>query len=150
MMPLVALNHLLFCHVTIVAEDVISVLKPKYDDCADNSASKRVLREFKESNEQRAKKEGVLVELLRDAQEDADFLRDFVWFATAYEYLPRSNFEINVEFDSNCGSTSLPSAHTCVAVMVLPNQAYDANKEELRKKLCQSFADTRKTRFDMR
>jgi hypothetical protein len=149
-MPLVALNHLLFCHLTIVAADIISVLKPKYDDYAYSSASKKVLRELKVSDEQRAEKVGVLVELLRDAQEDAAFLRDFVWFATAFEYLPRSNFEINVEFDSKYGSALLPISHTCDSAMVLPNEAYDADKGELCKKLRESFAQTRAVKFDMK
>jgi HECT-domain (ubiquitin-transferase) len=152
-MPLDVLTDLLFFQPAIKVEDIISALVPKYPEEEDIEvfcfeSQMRVL-EIVESDDKKRIRKGILIDLLKGANQA--FLKDFLWFTTGYEYMPRSNFTITVEFnyDENMDEGSLPVAHTCIMLLKLPYLAYDSNPEVLEQKLKQSIEFTREVKFDM-
>jgi HECT-domain (ubiquitin-transferase) len=160
-MPPDALNGLLFYQQGIVHEDVISALVPVYSSIDDLGSfiydseyerqkqinlerQKRVL-EIDGSDDQR---KGILVDLLKAASQT--FLEDFFWFSTGYTYVPRSDFQIKVEFNyCEMNPDSLPVAHTCDMLIKLPGQVYDANRQVLEQNLKLSFESMHLATFDM-
>jgi HECT-domain (ubiquitin-transferase) len=151
-LPLEATDRLLFCHWDIDAMDVVRALEPIYD--AESSPKvvenqQKVLSKSGPPDEM--KTQGILVDLL--CQSEQKFLRNFVWFATGYMYLPQQNFSIKVEFISEVGFTdesSLPVAHSCVMLVKFPAAAYDASRQVLEEKLVMSIENALVTKFDMK
>lgn len=151
-MPIEALNQLLFCHQNIEAEEVINALVPCYCEFEDDAIVQTnqiiMLSEEEIAGEQKKRMKGILVDLLNDA--DPKFLGLFVWYATGFRYIPRSNFHIKVEFnDVEMEDDSLPVAHTCDMLLKLPARAYDCNRELLLEKLNMCFSYASISLFDM-
>lgn len=150
-MPLEALNYLLFCNHIIKPGDLIRALVPDYNmpegdpHFTGNECQHSVL-----SVKGDGTKEGILVDLLMDS--DEEFLRDFLSYATGYQYMPSSDsFCITVEFNyKEMTFESLPVAHTCDFVLKLPGQGYDGNLEVLKQKLDLSFDLVKAYRYDMK
>jgi hypothetical protein len=153
-LSLEATNRLLFCHCDIDAMDVVRALEPVYehDDVTpqDVKNQEKVLSKNKPPLE--LKKQGILVDVL--CESDQKFLRDFVWFATGYMYLPQRNFTIKVEFNSTDerfrDELALPMAHTCDMLVKLPGKAYDASPTILQEKLIMSIKNALVMKFDMK
>jgi HECT-domain (ubiquitin-transferase) len=150
-LPLEATNRLLFCHWDIDAMDVVRALEPIYAEYGPKLVVNQQKVLSKSGPPGEMKTQGILVDLLCASEQK--FLRDFVWFATGYMYLPQQNFSIKVEFIYEEGfsdESSLPVAHTCVMLVKFPAAAYDASRQVLEEKLAESIANTLVTRFDVK
>ena len=152
LIPLEGIKQLFFSDNVFHVNDVINALYPQYDDFDSGILvlnQKRILRIHKKTK----KRKGILVRILRDRckDPDSDFLRDFVWFATASKFIQRSTLKITVEFnytESN-DEHSLPVAHTCSNVLKLPALAYDGNREILEQKLDESILNVKGCPFNV-
>lgn len=152
-------DELLFGKTTFDVEDVIAALQPLYvdiDRCEGDpenetriATQKRVLRKSGMN-----KVEGALVNVIRSlGKNDQEFLGTFVLYVTGYDYLPVA-VPIIVEFNHSemPSNDGLPVAHTCVHVLKLPGQAYDAKENIIKEKLTMSlnyFKDS-KCAFNMK
>lgn len=150
-MPIEAVNILLFSRQEITAEHVIESLCPVYKDRNDNvfagnGNQKAVLEVYEEQGK---KTVGLLTDILKENGQD--FLHGFVRFATGLQYIPRERFQIWVEFNYNQlkDEASLPQSHSCDQILVLPGDAYNGKIETLQKKLQQTVAYMEESLYQM-
>ena len=133
--PPEAINRSLFSKQEIKINDVVSVLKVKYD----YSESTLVETQKEVFSLMGGTPSGVLFDVLQEqAARDDDFLRQFVFFSTGSSFIPKKSNDFKVIVEFNCFEMvedSLPMAHTCDLTIKFPGTAYNGDKEVLTQKL---------------